>query len=1071
MTMVKKILRGASMASAVLLAASITCGAVMEVYPAQLDAAMNTLSSRVISDEADWEKYSSKFTTAKDAFEGYKEFAIRASRETFALLKNNDVGGKPALPLSKTASITLMGLRSYTPVYGNSGGSISDLKTVAEGGNKIYEAFKGRGFKLNPSMQQTYENYVNTGKDGGPFTWAPGSFGASPPEYGELNTTDAIHELGKAELAQYNANYASEYAQYNDAAIVVFGRPGGESKNYIPGDQTLTTANRDGTTTVTEGLQDTTTGNIFGLSTEEKEVLEEAKANFDKVIVLINSACQMEIKELEEDPDVAAVMWIGYPGAYGFWGVADVLNGTVSPSGHLGDVYAANTAVNPAMQNFGMETAWTNADALMGANNVNTYLVEAEGIYTGYRYYETRYEDYVLGQGNAATASAGTYVNADTTEAATAGEWDYDNEVVYPFGHGLSYTTFTQTLDSVQLSADKKSATVTVTVKNSANGVKGKSVVQLYAQSPYTQYDKTNKVEKASVQLMDFEKTDELAPGASQTITMNVDLANLASYDYTNAETFIMDNHGDYYFAIGDDSHDALNNILAAKGLTPEQEARMSGTGDADKTYKFNWNDAATTDVDDVTFSTSDNGTKITNRLTEGESAMDYNYFEPGKVTYLSRSDWNGTYPKTYAGLSARATEELYKLLSCDFYTLKTNDDVSEFKWGVDGDLTLHDMFQADWDDPRWAQIVDQVTIDEFLNFASHAFHNIAEIPSVGYDGNNADDGPNGSDTHYFEEGSYKGTPYADAQDYNGYGTRVGPSATNLAYSWNKEIAYENGEIILGETSLILSLPIIIGPGMNLHRHAYNGRGSEYYSEDPILSGYIGSAIVQGAQSKGCLVNIKHAAFNDQEINRSGIAVFMNEQKARELELRNLQQAFEAKGKPASFVADSDRAETYKLGALGVMSSYNRIGATPPSANKGVMVDIMRGEWGFKGYNVTDFTSVSLKAAPKESILYGTTAFCGFGVQGIDYWSADALENDAAMCAAIKQDIKYVLYSLANSSAAIGYRVQLNSTWRVLYKTLEGVFGALTGLLVCGWIALEVLEIVKKKKNPDGGNA
>ena len=208
------------------------------------------------------------------------------------------------------------------------------------------------------------------------------------------------------------------------------------------------------------------------------------------------------------------------------------------------------------------------------------------------------------------------------------------------------------------------------------------------------------------------------------------------------------------------------------------------------------------------------------------------------------------------------------------------------------------DLKGADYDDPRWEELINKVTIDEFLAFAANAFHNIEAIPSIGLMQYTADDGPNGSDSHYLTEGSYQGKAYEDAADYD-YATRVGVSPQNIAYSWNKELAYENGEITLGESTLVLNLPIMIGPGMNIHRHAYNSRGAEYYSEDPILTGYIGSAVVQGAQSKGTLVNIKHAAFNDQEINRSGIAVFMNEQKAREVELRGLQQAFEANGKPA----------------------------------------------------------------------------------------------------------------------------------------------------------------------------
>lgn len=299
-----------------------------------------------------------------------------------------------------------------------------------------------------------------------------------------------------------------------------------------------------------------------------------------------------------------------------------------------------------------------------------------------------------------------------------------------------------------------------------------------------------------------------------------------------------------------------------------------------------------------------------------------------------------------------------------------------------------------------------------------------------------------------------------------GYGTRVAPSQQNLAYTFNKELAYENGQIILGETSLIFNLPIMIGPGMNLHRHGYNGRGGEYYSEDPILSGFIGSASVQGAQSKGVLVNIKHAAFNDQEVNRSGIAVFMNEQKARELELRNLQQAFEGKGKPASFEGNNEYDNTYKVGAYGVMTSYNRIGATASSANKGVMVDIMRNEWGFKGYNVTDFTGVSLKAAPKESILYGTTAFCGFGSATgtvAEYWKGEVLEKDADMSAAIKQNIKYILYSLANSNALNGInsssrKVELMTSWRAIYISLLTIFGATTLAAIVSYITFAIKE-------------
>lgn len=248
----------------------------------------------------------------------------------------------------------------------------------------------------------------------------------------------------------------------------------------------------------------------------------------------------------------------------------------------------------------------------------------------------------------------------------------------------------------------------------------------------------------------------------------------------------------------------------------------------------------------------------------------------------------------------------------------------------------------------------------------------------------------------------------------------------------------------------------MIAPAMNLHRHAYNSRGVEYYSEDPILSGYIGSAVVQGAQSKGVLVNVKHLAFNDQEINRSGIATFMSEQKAREMELRNFQQAFEANGKPASFESDDAKKNTYTQGALGVMTSYNRIGAVASSANAAVMVNILRDEWGFTGYNVTDFTSVSPHAAPKESVLAGTSAFCGFGNQGVKYWDDATLSKDRDMLLAIKQNMHYSLWAIANSNAMNGVNSSTHTEnvmtwWRAVYLGVIAASGVVTLIGLAGY--------------------
>ncbi|WRS30954.1 glycoside hydrolase family 3 C-terminal domain-containing protein [Actinomycetaceae bacterium MB13-C1-2] len=868
------------------------------------------------------------------------------------------------------------------------------------------------------------------------------------PEYTEITSYSDPHEISLNELEALNPDYRSEWAEYDDAAIVVVGRPGGENGyGYLPGEEGLA-----------EGVE-TQTGNILSLSAEEKELVEEAKANFDKVIVLINAVNPMEISDLADDPEIDSIMWIGFPGAYGFLSLVDVLTGDVAPSGHLGDVLVKNSAAAPAIANIG-DIPWTNAADFPEDAMVNSYLIEAEGIYTGYRYYETRYADHVMGNGGE-QASAGTYANVDGTLATVPGTWDYENEVVYPLGYGLSYTTFEQTLDSAEVKGDKKTASVAVTVKNTG-AVAGKASVQVYAQVPYTDYDKQHGVEKSAIQLMDFEKSKLLEPGESQTITMELDLSLLASFDAFGAGTYILD-PGEYYLSVAEDSHAALNNILAAQDK--QTSDGMNDVGDSANVYQWTWDG----EIDSETFAVSANGTEIVPVLSDGDYATDYNAFEPGTVTYLTRSDWDGTFPTTYAGIAAN--EQLSRLLRNDLTPLSTDDDVSELVWGdTASDLTLADMKGADYDDPRWGELIDKVTIDEYLNFAANAFHNIEAIPSAGLVQMGADDGPNGH-MGMIGDGQYQGVPFADGADYSTYGVAVTPAPVNLAYTWNKELAFEHGEIVLGEAALSAGKVIMIGPALNLQRHAYNSRAVEYYSEDPILSGYIASAVTQGAESMGTIVNVKHLAFNDQEINRSGIAVFLSEQAARELELRNFQQTFEAGGIPASFVDDQEKADLYQKGASGVMTSFNRIGAVAPSANAGVMVNILRDEWGFNGYNVTDFTNVSLKAAPKESVIAGTTAFCGFGVDdSITYWNQAALINDQQIGLAIKDNLHDLFYVIANSAGMNGvnsttHAVDQMTWWRVTYIAIISIGGLLVALGVGGYAGAEVRDSKSRRKD------
>ena len=1058
-----RLFRGLVLLFAFILVLSVTTSLIMEYYRSPLDENTGSISQglEVNEDYGEW-TYGTQYTSTKDAVDSMKEFAIREAAESFVLLKNEN----NSLPLKQEKpKVTLFGIRSFTPYYGSTtGGSIPDKAVIDNDPNRstLITDFQ-EAFDVNPALLEAYRDYTSD------YTWGSSGFGAQAPAYQGLYSTTDPTEPTLSELGITDSN--ARYREYNDAAIVIIGRVSGEGSSFFPGQEGRTTRDSNDPTKILNVVE-TDTDNILGISEEEQALIDTAAANFDNVIVLINSSSQMEIESLKQNEDVDAVMWIGYPGVYGFEAVAQVLKGEANPSGRLGDIYAVNSALSPAMQNYGgsevgTEIAWTNASSYSGMN-VNSYLVEAEGIYTGYRYYETRYADSLLADDarNAVSAKAGTYVNYNKEEltfkpATTDGQWVYSNEVSYPFGYGLSYADFTQTLTSVEVSADHKTATATVTVTNNGS-VAGKSVVQLYAQLPYEDGD----VEKSAIQLIDYEKTDLLASGASETVILNIDMSNLASYDYEGAKTYRMD-AGTYYFAIGESSHDALNNILAEQGVS----GMVNTDGTAYAAPQENKVDEWTLAEDDTTtFSVSDTTNKeITNQITEGDYATDVNYWlkngidaDIDEVIYLSRSDWNNTFPITYSNFAIQSGSRFEEIMKNDFIPLASGEDISGITMGDSSvELNFSDMKDVAFEDDRWDELISKIPLSEMMGFMQNAFHQIYQIPSIGFNGFNADDGPGGSDSHDMGEASNQGTLFEDAKDYAGkVGTRIAPAPINLAYTFNKELAYENGEILLGESTLLYNLPIMIGPGMNIHRTPYNGRNVEYYSEDPILSGFTGSAVVQGAQSKGCLVNIKHVGFNSQEANRSGVNEFLNEQAARELELRNLQQAFTAKGRSSKSEAEGTTFRYAAEGARGTMTAYNRIGATASSANYGVQYAILREEWGFKGYSVTDFTGLNPIAAPKESIFAGTTAFCGFG-SSTSYWTEAALSGDADLLKAMQNSMHYALYALSRSYAmdlVNTHTVSLMTWWRAMYISLITISSVLTAASAAAYVVLSIRD-------------
>ena len=792
-----------------------------------------------------------------------------------------------------------------------------------------------------------------------------------------------------------------------------------------------------------------------------------AKKCSDNVIVLLNSANAVEIGDLKNDPEIDSILWIGFPGCYGMLGVSDILCGRTSPSGALPDIYATYNMSAPAMQNMGNFQYENGAEMLTrGAGQTGgttgNYLIEAEGIYVGYRYYETRYYDSVFGNGNAGSP-VGAY--------ASSTEWDYDKEVAYGFGYGLSYTDFTQEFEGepeFNVSTDPETgvcdATAVFHVKVTNTGdMAGKSIVQIYGQAPYTE----GGVEKSAVQLLNFGKTDTLKPGESQVVSVEVDLQYIASYDntYDNGDgtvgTYILD-PGTYYFAMGNGAHDALNHMMARQGADPES---LSGESNSAMAYEHKITEDF---ISSTAFSVSKTGEKISNQL----DYADWNYFQPGEVTYLSRTDWAGTYPKSYTDMTL-VNEELINLLNGNYYTIQTDDDTSGITWGKDSNLMFYEMYGTDFDDAKWQELLDKMTLEEAQYLATFGGPSIPGVSSIGtvetYMTENAGNGV----AVNLNASKDTGAPWSiSASDPNGnWHPEVFANAPLVAASFNQDLYKEVGSFI-GEEALFTGIPILWGPGLNTHRHAYNGRNGEYYSEDPVLSGSAAMEFAIGALDYGLIAAPKHFAFNDQETNRSGVAPYMLEQRAREVELRAYQIAFEA---------TKYDTEEVDAGMRGLMVSFSKIGPVECTASYELMTEILKEEWGFKGYAVTDiYDDTDIYGAVLAS---GTTCFDTRGISG--FYGATTLENcstfatqvdgskvsaqllsgDARLQNAVKDSCHNILYAFSQSSLMNRYNStthieQTMTWWRMAYMAAIAAFGIL--LLASG--ALYVLSSKRKER-------
>ncbi len=1005
----RKLLRGFAYLFASLILITMTVASVLEANINVVDGFLGTKSSKIVTvDEGESELFTAftpDYADTAELVDQHLAMGEMMEEEGAVLLKNEG-----ALPLaSDERNVTLLGLRSGSmAIYGAKiGVSVPKSQNVS-----LSEALIENGFGVNETMTVIYETLSEDDR------FSKGVNNLSPSFSGVTLGEEPVYNIAEPTLVDIEAvdgDYLSSIENYSDAAIVVVGRPTSEAADYYPG---------------TTGVNaESGARSALALSDDENAIIQFASENFEKVIVLVNTSTPVEIDHLNEDAGVDAILWIGTPGNYGFRGIADLLTGEVSPSGALPDLFASDSTSSPAMANYGV-IRYSNADeVLLPEDKADFYLIEAEGIYTGYRYYETRYADMVMGQGNA-TSEVGVF--------DSEGIWQYEEEVTYPFGYGLSYTTFEFDVNDIDVSMGDKEVVAKISVTNTGS-VAGKTSVQFYGQAPYY----AGGVEKSAVQLLDFGKTDVIEPGSSEEIIITADLQNLASYDEIDAMTYIFDG-GDYYFTVANGSHEAMNNILSGLGYTTDDGMDHAGNADMVTKWTYEPNDG----VDTTTFATSKSGTAVTNQLDH----IDMNAWSEDSVTYLSRSDWSGTWPVTYDGLTA--TEAMLPYLSNDFYEIATDEDASEIIFNsTSTDLTFSDVVGLSYDDPMWYTLLDQLDLQEAIMFITAGNRNYKSMPSVGFVGGQyTENGPNGFNLKLGAYSNPDAPWYVSEEDTNtAYSTNDMGSAPLLAATFNKEFSYEYG-MLWGNDSLFNNLPMIWAPGLNLHRTPYNGRNGEYFSEDPVLAGYTGLAVTTGGLEKGLIMAPKHFAFNDQESNRNGVAPFMTEQKARELELRSFQIAVEG-------------------GTLGLMTSFSRIGTTYVGAESALLKDILYDEWGYQGYVVSDMVNPASYMTWKESVIAGTTNFDTTEIAedwtGYITETTNTFGGDAQMLSAIKERVHNTLYvfaksNLTNAINASSKQVDVNTWWRMLYKSIFVLSCVFTTFCIIGYVTLTVKSNKRK---------
>lgn len=898
-----------------------------------------------------------KATNKAEAFANAQEVNLKLAEEGFVLLKNENA----ALPMNKGARISVFSKNSVNLSYGGSGSGGFDTSN----NKNLYESLNDAGFVTNPTLKNFYES-----SQSGPVRTANSS---------DLDNGDN-QKIATAETPQnkYTDAVRNSYADYSDAALVVITRIGGEGFDLprYQGDS--------------EGAV-SPDSHYLELDQNEIDLLTAVTdGTFKRVVVVFNTPSSFEATFLKDNAYAAfadkidAAVWIGFTGSNGITALGEILNGDVNPSGRLVDTWAADFTKNPSFVNFGTGCLPDTTDKYDGGMY---YSVDyEEGIYVGYRYYETRGE--------------------------TDGEDWYNANVVYPFGYGLSYTTFDWTVGDASASEIELGTTITVpvTVKNTGS-VAGKDVVQLYASAPYT----LGGIEKAHKVLVGFAKTKLLQPGESETVTVSFDPYSAASYDYRDANSNGFSGYeleaGEYTLYVSRNAHESEKAI--ALNLAADVQIGTDPTTDSE----------------------------VVNRYTDSENFLDSDW---QLDTMLSRADWEGTWPTPQTAQQHAGTDRLYEEIRSEEHNNPTDFDSEEYPWfGEEPTLTLRDLLPSaeaegyepvvSYDDERWEELMMGCDEEEMIALINNGAYHTLAMESVGLPATIHGDGPSGF------------TCFMSKEQVNGTCQYV--SEPVMASTWNINLMNELGEAIgeegtIGDKATGQPYSSIYAPGVNIHRSPFGGRCSEYFSEDPFISGMMGAAEVQGIQSRGVLPTVKHFVANEQETHRSigGDLSWLSEQALREIYL-----------KPFEY--------TVKLGETrGIMTSFNRIGTRWTGGDYRLLTEILRNEWGFNGLVICDFNTIPQYMIPRMMFYAGGSL--DLATQQSAMWT-DCDTSDAGDAIVLMRAVKDVMYALVNSNAmnaeVIGYNPPI---WQEYLHWIN--IGAFT--LVGAWLVLAIVRTVRCNK-------